>query len=108
MNFRKKIKLTERVSLNINKTQLSLTIKIASGISLNIGTKGVFLNTSIGNTGLYDRTKIIDIDAKEIKESKPNAQSTSNYRIEEIKNFSTTGEPVIEEVKSQKISNEKN
>lgn len=71
MKFRKKIKILKGVTLNISTSDISLTIGI-KGLNVNISRKGVYLNTSLPGTGLYDRTKIIDINAEEI---------TSNSKI---------------------------
>lgn len=73
MKFRKKIQIFKGVTLNISTSDISLTVGI-KGLNVNISRKGVYLNTSLPGTGLYDRTKIIDINAEEV---------TTNSKISE-------------------------
>ncbi|GMO45955.1 MAG: hypothetical protein Ta2G_00940 [Termitinemataceae bacterium] len=58
MRFRKSIGIAKGVKLNLSKGGLSLTGKLAPGLSLSAGSKGVYLNTGIAGTGLYDRVKL--------------------------------------------------
>ena len=55
IKYRKRIKLLPGLILNISTSGISFTI---GGISLNLSKKGLFLNTGIPGTGLYDRKKI--------------------------------------------------
>lgn len=66
MNFRKKIRITNRITINLTPSEITVTVGIIKGISINIGRKGIYLNTSFPGTGIYDRRKIIDIKAEEI------------------------------------------
>lgn len=55
--IRKTIKLLPWVKLNINKTGWSVSIG-PRGAKLNISKKGVYFNSSIPGTGLYNKTKV--------------------------------------------------
>lgn len=56
MRFRKSIKIMKGVRVNF-KSGLSLTGGVR-GASVNVGSKGVFMNTGFPGTGLYDRKRI--------------------------------------------------
>ena len=58
MRFRKSFKITKGVKLNLSKTGASFTLGTGKGISLNLGTKGAYLNWSIPGTGVYDRVRL--------------------------------------------------
>jgi len=58
MRFRKSVKVTKGVKLNLSKTGASFTLGSGSPISLNLGTKGAYLNWSIPGTGVYDRVRL--------------------------------------------------
>ena len=58
MRFRKSIKITKGVKLNLSKTGASFTVGPGKGVSLNVGNKGAFLNWSIPGTGVYDRVRL--------------------------------------------------
>ena len=58
MRFRKSLKVTKGVKLNLSKTGASFTLGSGKGISLNLGTKGAYLNWSIPGTGVYDRVRL--------------------------------------------------
>ena len=58
MRFRKSLKVTKGVKLNLSKTGASFTLGSGSPISLNLGTKGAYLNWSIPGTGVYDRVRL--------------------------------------------------
>ncbi|MBQ2991104.1 MAG: DUF4236 domain-containing protein [Clostridia bacterium] len=58
MRFRKSLKIAKGVKLNLSKTGASFTLGTGKGISLNLGTKGAFLNWSIPGTGVYDRVRL--------------------------------------------------
>ena len=58
MRFRKSIKVAKGVKLNLSKTGASFTLGSGKGISLNLGTKGAYLNWSIPGTGVYDRVRL--------------------------------------------------
>jgi len=58
MRFRKSIKVTKGVKLNLSKTGASFTLGSGKGVSLNLGTKGAYLNWSIPGTGVYDRVRL--------------------------------------------------
>ena len=55
--FRKSIKILPWVTLNINKSGMSLSIG-PKGAKLNIGKKGAYVNTNIPGTGVYNKTKV--------------------------------------------------
>lgn len=55
--FRKTIKLLPGVTLYLNKTGPSLSIG-PRGAKINISRKGVYFNSSIRGTGIYNKTKI--------------------------------------------------
>ncbi len=55
--FRKTIKILPWVTLNINKSGMSVSIG-PRGAKLNIGKKGAYVNTSIPGTGVYNKTKV--------------------------------------------------
>ena len=58
MRFRKSIKLTKGVKLNLSKTGASVTLGGGKGLSFNLGNKGAYLNWSIPGTGIYDRVRL--------------------------------------------------
>lgn len=58
MRFRKSIKVTKGVKLNLSKGGASFTLGSGAPISLNVGTKGAYLNWSIPGTGVYDRVRL--------------------------------------------------
>lgn len=55
--IRKSIKILPWVTLNINKTGMSLSIG-PRGAKLNIGKKGAYINTNLPGTGVYNKTKV--------------------------------------------------
>ena len=65
MRFRKSIKITKGVKLNLSKTGVSFTLGSGKGLSFNLGNKGAFLNWSIPGTGVYDRVRL-DTKVKDI------------------------------------------
>jgi len=96
MRFRKSVKVTKGVKLNLSKTGASFTLGSGSPISLNVGTKGAYLNWSIPGTGVYDRVRLDTLlkdklggvfgfgkaaadeaEAEEAKETKETRKSTS-------------------------------
>ena len=58
MRFRKSIKVTKGVKLNLSKGGASFTVGSGLPVSLNVGTKGAYLNWSIPGTGVYDRVRL--------------------------------------------------
>jgi len=58
MRFRKSVKITKGVKLNLSKSGPSLTVGPGKGISFNVGGKGAYLNWSIPGTGVYDRVRL--------------------------------------------------
>lgn len=58
MRFRKSIKVTKGVKLNLSKGGASFTLGSGAPVSLNVGTKGAYLNWSIPGTGVYDRVRL--------------------------------------------------
>jgi len=58
MRFRKSLKVTKGVKLNLSKTGASFTLGTGLPVSLNVGTKGAYLNWSIPGTGVYDRVRL--------------------------------------------------
>ena len=58
MRFRKSVKITKGVKLNLSKSGTSLTVGPGKGISFNVGGKGAYLNWSIPGTGVYDRVRL--------------------------------------------------
>ncbi len=58
MRFRKSLKVTKGVKLNLSKTGASFTLGSGLPVSLNVGTKGAYLNWSIPGTGVYDRVRL--------------------------------------------------
>ena len=65
MRFRKSIKITKGVKLNLSKSGASFTVGPGKGLSFNLGTKGAYLNWSIPGTGIYDRVRL-DTKVKDI------------------------------------------
>lgn len=57
-NFRKRIKIAPGVSINIGKREISTSVGGRAG-SLNFGKKGSFFNAGILNTGLSYRKKVV-------------------------------------------------
>ncbi|MBR6264435.1 MAG: DUF4236 domain-containing protein [Prevotella sp.] len=55
--IRKSIKILPWVTLNINKTGMSLSIG-PRGAKLNISKKGAYINSNIRGTGIYNKTKV--------------------------------------------------
>ena len=60
MRFRKTINIFKGLKMNVSKSGVSFTVRGGKGVSANIGPKGLFLNTGIPGTGLYDRRKLLD------------------------------------------------
>ena len=60
MRFRKTISIFKGLRMNVSKSGVSFTVQGGKGVSANIGPKGLFLNTGIPGTGLYDRRKLLD------------------------------------------------
>lgn len=58
MRFRKSVKITKGVKLNLSKGGASVTLGGGKGVSVNLGTKGAYLNWSIPGTGVYDRVRL--------------------------------------------------
>lgn len=58
MRFRKSVNICKGVKLNLSKSGASLTVGPGKGVSLNLGTKGAFVNWSIPGTGVYDRIRV--------------------------------------------------
>lgn len=58
MRFRKSVNICKGVKLNLSKSGASLTVGPGKGVSLNLGTKGAFVNWSIPGTGVYDRVRV--------------------------------------------------
>jgi len=58
MRFRKSMKVAKGVKLNLSKTGASFTLGSGLPVSLNVGTKGAYLNWSIPGTGVYDRVRL--------------------------------------------------
>lgn len=58
MRFRKSIRICKGLRINLSKSGISTTIG-GRGSSFNFGKNGVYWNTSIPGTGLYDRKKIL-------------------------------------------------
>ena len=59
MRFSKSIRIGKHAKINVSKSGVSFTAGVR-GLSVNVGPKGVFLNTSLPGTGLSDRKKIMD------------------------------------------------
>lgn len=59
MRFSKSIRLGKHTKINVSKSGVSFTAGVR-GLSVNVGPKGVYLNTSIPGTGLSDRKKLMD------------------------------------------------
>lgn len=55
--FRKTIKILPWVTLNLNKSGMSVSIG-PRGAKLNISKKGAYFNTNIPGTGIYNKTKV--------------------------------------------------
>lgn len=87
MRFRKSVKITKGVKLNLSKSGPSLTVGPGKGISFNVGGKGAYLNWSIPGTGVYDRVRLDTLakkflgfggeDEKETKKETPKKQTRS-------------------------------
>ena len=86
MRFRKSVKITKGVKLNLSKSGPSLTVGPGKGISFNVGGKGAYLNWSIPGTGVYDRVRLDTLakkflgfgeDKEEKKEEKKPAKSAA-------------------------------
>ena len=58
MRFRKSLKVAKGVKLNLSKTGASFTLGTGLPVSLNVGTKGAYLNWSLPGTGVYDRVRL--------------------------------------------------
>ena len=57
MRFRKSFTITKGVKVNLSKTGASVTVG-KGPVSLNLGTKGAYVNWSVPGTGVYDRVRI--------------------------------------------------
>ena len=81
MRFRKSIPIFKGLKMNLSKSGVSLTAGGGKGVSANIGRDGVFLNTSIPGTGLYDRRKLVDFSGSG-KPQKPSPASRTDPAVE--------------------------
>jgi len=81
MRFRKSIPIFKGLKMNLSKSGVSLTAGGGRGVSANIGRDGVFLNTSIPGTGLYDRRKLVDFSGSG-KPQKPSPASRTDPAVE--------------------------
>ena len=81
MRFRKSISILKGLKMNVSKSGVSLTAKGGRGVSANLGREGLFLNTSIPGTGLYDRKKIMDFGGNGAAK-KPDAPSRTDPAVE--------------------------
>ena len=85
LKFRKKIRVFPGFTVNLSKSGMRATIGVI-GCSVNIGNKGVYLNTGIPGTGIYDRKRI---DNPELNSPNPAGTLETNYSIEtEVKSYS--------------------
>ena len=69
MRFRKTINIFKGLKMNVSKSGVSFTVRGGKGVSANIGPKGLFLNTGIPGTGLYDRRKLLDFGGGQPEEA---------------------------------------
>lgn len=58
MRFRKSVNICKGVKLNLSKSGASVTVGPGKGVSVNLGTKGAYVNWSIPGTGVYDRVRV--------------------------------------------------
>ena len=72
MRFRKSIQICKGLKLNLSKSGVSATVG-GKGISFNVGKGGLFLNTSLPGTGIYDRKKLVDFNKKKATKGKKSA-----------------------------------
>ncbi|MBR5995247.1 MAG: DUF4236 domain-containing protein [Eubacteriaceae bacterium] len=82
MRFRKTVKLGKGIKLNLSKSGPSVTVG-GKGLSFNIGKKGIFMNTSIPGTGLYDRKKIAGGSSSRTQ-NKPGRSSSTEKPVDEF------------------------
>ena len=82
MRFRKSINILKGLKMNLSKSGVSFTVGSGRGVSANVGREGVFLNTSIPGTGLYDRKKLVDFDGGN-KAQKPAAADRTDPAVAE-------------------------
>jgi len=73
MRFRKSINLFKGLKMNVSKSGVSFTVGPGKGLSANVGREGLFLNTSIPGTGLYERKKVLDFGGREKPQKTPAA-----------------------------------
>ena len=55
--FRKRVKISKGVHLNVSKSGVGLSVG-SKGLTVSTGKRGTYLNTSIPGTGMYSRTKL--------------------------------------------------
>lgn len=82
MRFSKSIRLGKHTKINVSKSGVSFTAGVR-GLSVNIGPKGVYLNTSIPGTGLSDRKKIMDNPLSGKKKEKKTAEKKAKAPAKE-------------------------
>ena len=75
MRFRKRVSLGKGMNLNLSKSGASFTGGV-KGLSMSVGGKGTYLNTSIPGTGIYNRTKIGGGSKKKSRSSYSQAAET--------------------------------
>lgn len=61
VQFHRRLQLAAGVWLNVSKSGLSLTVRGFPGLSVNLGKRGVFLNTSLPGSGVRKRFKLADL-----------------------------------------------
>lgn len=57
-SLRKRIKIAPGIYANVGVNGISYSIQQSKGVSMNVGKKGTFINTSIPGTGFRKRIKI--------------------------------------------------
>lgn len=82
IRFRKRIALGKLLRINISKSGISATFGI-KGASVNVGQKGVYLNTGIPETGIYSREKMLGNDNKKIVSHSQSAIIRTQNALEE-------------------------
>jgi len=81
VRFRKNINIMKGLRMNLSKSGVSFTVGSGRGVSANVGREGVFLNTGIPGTGLYDRRKLVDFDGAG-KAQRPAAANRTDPAVE--------------------------
>jgi len=106
MRFRKSIQICKGLKINLSKSGVSATVG-GRGLSFNLGSKGVFMNTSLPGTGLYDRKKLFGPEKKARKPAATREQEIAlpsfSLKLEEDGNVAVYNAETGQEIRGDRV-----